>query len=101
MRSRTPGRAVRAVPFLRVAEVDLGGDSYVVLSYPTPALGAAGRARLSGAERDVLAHLLEGLTNAEIARRRGTATRTVANQVASILRKLRLGSRAELAARLR
>ena len=43
--------------------------------------------------------VLAGLANAAIARRRGTSARTVANQVASIFRKLGVQSRAELAAR--
>jgi DNA-binding CsgD family transcriptional regulator len=42
---------------------------------------------LSPAEREVAALLVEGLSDEEIAARRGTATRTASNQVASILRK--------------
>jgi DNA-binding CsgD family transcriptional regulator len=55
---------------------------------------------LSPAEGEVIGLVLEGQTNGEIARHRRTAPRTVANQVASIFRKLRVGSRAELYARL-
>ena len=43
--------------------------------------------RLSAAEREVLTLLLEGKSNREVARARGRSERTVANQVASILRK--------------
>lgn len=61
-------------------------------------LGAARRAAaLSPAERDVVAQILEGRSNADIARARGTSPRTVANQIQSLFRKLGVGSRAELA----
>lgn len=53
---------------------------------------------LTRAELEVLEHLRQGLTNAQIARRRGSAERTVANQVAAILHKLRLPSRSAVAA---
>jgi DNA-binding CsgD family transcriptional regulator len=53
-------------------------------------------ASLSPAESAVAAHLLDGRTNAEIARLRGTSERTVANQVASLYRKLGVKSRLEL-----
>ena len=48
---------------------------------------------LTAAEAAVYALLVEGATNARIAEVRGTSERTVANQVASILRKLGAGSR--------
>jgi len=52
---------------------------------------------LSDAERDVTALALAGLSNSEIGRRRGTSGRTVANQMATIFRKLGVSSRTELA----
>lgn len=55
---------------------------------------------LSAAERDVTCRLLDGHGNERIARDRGTAVRTVANQVASIFRKLNVSSRSELSALL-
>lgn len=55
-------------------------------------------AALTPHERQVAALAREGLSNGEIARRRGTAERTVANQLASIYRKLGISSRAELLA---
>jgi DNA-binding NarL/FixJ family response regulator len=55
--------------------------------------------RLTPAERAVALGILEGRTNEEIARARGTSVRTIANQVASIFKKLEVGSRGELAAR--
>jgi DNA-binding NarL/FixJ family response regulator len=54
--------------------------------------------QLTAAELDVMADLLAGCSNGEIARRRGRSTRTVANQVASILKKLGAGSRLEIVA---
>lgn len=61
---------------------------------PSPALPAS----LSPAERAVALALLEGHSNAEIAEARGTSVRTVANQLASLFRKLGVGSRAEAVA---
>lgn len=43
--------------------------------------------------------IFAGESNDDIARRRGTSPRTVANQIASIFRKHGVGSRAELVAR--
>lgn len=51
---------------------------------------------LTDAERDVLSRIVDGAANAEIARARGTSVRTVANQVAALLRKLGVGSRYDL-----
>lgn len=53
---------------------------------------------LTGAEHEVMFHAVRGASNAEIADTRGTSSRTVANQLASIYRKLGLCSRTELAA---
>jgi DNA-binding NarL/FixJ family response regulator len=57
-----------------------------------------GAALLTPAEREVAAAILEGKSNAAIARQRKSAVRTVANQVASLFRKLGVHSRGELAA---
>jgi DNA-binding CsgD family transcriptional regulator len=59
-----------------------------------------GRPTLTRAEHRVVVDILRGHSNAEIARAHGVSVRTVASQVASALRKLRVGSRAELAVRL-
>jgi DNA-binding CsgD family transcriptional regulator len=53
---------------------------------------------LTGAELEVAAALIEGASNQRIAGARGFSVRTVANQVASIFRKLGVRSRGELAA---
>lgn len=55
--------------------------------------------RLTQAERQVVAAVLSGRTNAAIAKARRTSSRTVANQLACIYRKLGVASRWELAAR--
>lgn len=51
---------------------------------------------LTDAERGVLRELLRGRANAEIASKRGTAERTVANQVQCVFRKLGVSSRRQL-----
>lgn len=57
-------------------------------------------AQLRPAEREVAASVTEGLSNADIARRRSGSPRTVANQLAAIFGTLRVQSRAELVRRL-
>ena len=56
---------------------------------------------LTDAEHDVLELLQHGLSNAEIATMRGRSVRTVANQVASLLRKTKSPSRRGLIALVR
>ena len=82
----------------RAARFRFGGRDFLVLSLPggEPDL----LARLAPAERDIVRGVLAGRSNAEIARARGTSPRTVANQLAALFRKLRVGSRAELVGRL-
>ncbi len=68
------------------------------------ALGAGGPSASPGltpAEHLVLAQLLAGLANKEIAAALGKAEPTVKHQVSSILRKYRLPSRTRLLAVLR
>jgi DNA-binding CsgD family transcriptional regulator len=55
---------------------------------------------LTAAEREVLSFLRLGYTNAEIARARGNAERTVRNQLSSAYAKLGVSSRAEAVAAL-
>ena len=71
------------------------GENEVVLLSFTP----SDRARLTEAERDVALAVTRGLSNAEIAKLRAGAPRTIANQVATIMKKLGVCSRVELAAR--
>jgi DNA-binding CsgD family transcriptional regulator len=81
----------------RVSTFTFRGEAFVVASYP---LRVDGAFPLTAAERDVANLVLEGRSNAQIAQARGTSVRTVANQVAAILRKVGAGSRFELIARL-
>jgi DNA-binding CsgD family transcriptional regulator len=81
-----------------VSPLSIGGSEYLLLSFPrAPAMPDV----LTPAERQVALAALAGLSNAEIARMRGSSPRTVANQLAKIFRKLGVRSRAELAARAR
>lgn len=80
---------------LRATALHHEGVDYVVVSYPTSARPEL--ACLSPSEREVAALVLRGLSNAAIARARGVAVRTVANQLASMFKKLHVGSRTELA----
>jgi DNA-binding NarL/FixJ family response regulator len=61
--------------------------------------GLAPVAELTPAERDVLEGIVLGRSNREIAQQRGSSLRTVANQVAALLRKHGVGSRSELSAK--
>jgi DNA-binding CsgD family transcriptional regulator len=63
---------------------------------PPPAAKANG---LTPREQEVLRFVCEGLTNAEIATALGTAPSTVKNQISSILGKMDVANRTELAAR--
>jgi DNA-binding CsgD family transcriptional regulator len=84
---------------LRATEFEIGTERFLVLSY---ALGPAAPRRgvgLTKAEAQVAQLVVAGRSNAEIARSRGTAVRTVTNQIAALFRKLHVKSRSELAAR--
>jgi DNA-binding CsgD family transcriptional regulator len=85
---------VRAPRSLEVRRLSLEGDDLVLFSWSTDPPSRA--PRLSRAEEDVLDRVLRGATNAEIARARGVSARTVANQVAGLLRKLGAASRFDL-----
>ena len=87
---RTDGVTLAATPFVE------DGEEFILLSYPVARPEAWHH--LGEAERTVAEALLEGWSNARIAQERGVSVRTVANQVASIFRKLGVRSRAELAA---
>jgi len=68
------------------------------VSVPAGASGQRAAAALTSAEREVLSYLRLGYSNAQIARARGNAERTVRNQLSSAYTKLGVGSRAEAVA---
>lgn len=72
----------------------MGEDEYAVLSVAVAPCRLP--MALTAAEHAVAQLVLRGLSNSEIARRRHTSPRTVANQLAAIFRKLGVNSRAEL-----
>jgi DNA-binding CsgD family transcriptional regulator len=78
-----------------VFHIDVAGVALALLTFDA----SVTLPHLTDAERSVLNDLLEGKTNAQIAALRMTSPRTVANQVASLFRKLSVRSRGELAAR--
>jgi len=79
---------------LVVDRMTVDGEELLVFEWTSEP--TAPPADLSSAEADVLARLARGQSNAEIAKARKTSARTVANQVASLLRKTGASSRFEL-----
>ncbi|MDF2698363.1 MAG: Bacterial regulatory protein luxR family [Labilithrix sp.] len=73
------------------------GRSRRVLSLVSPAYTL--RSQLSPSEYAVARLAVEGKTHDEIARRRSTSPRTIANQLASTYRKLHVSGQSELRAR--
>ncbi|MBI2375097.1 MAG: helix-turn-helix transcriptional regulator [Deltaproteobacteria bacterium] len=73
------------------------GVEYLIISYP---IVEDLDPRLSRAEREIVGFVVEGRSNQQIGRARGTSARTIANQLARTYRKLGVGSRRELVARL-
>jgi DNA-binding NarL/FixJ family response regulator len=73
------------------------GERFLVISLPAEDDRFPGLTRTEQAIADAIAL---GASNAEIARTRRTSVRTVANQVASILRKLGVSSRTQIALKL-
>lgn len=71
-----------------------GAQQCRVISLARPELRLA--SALTAAEYHVLCRLVEGLSYAQIAAERGTTTRTVANQVASLFRRLHVSGRGQL-----
>lgn len=77
-------------------EVTVGAQRLVIVGAPATA-GGRSLESLSAAELAIARLVARGLTNAEIAQRRRSSPRTVANQLARIFAKLGLRSRSELA----
>ena len=93
-KSRAAGSRATSKIGVRSVRFTAGEEELLVISYPvakveTPAI-------LTAAEGAVFRMLLEGLPNEQIAQARQSSLRTIANQVASIFKKLKVRSRAEL-----
>jgi DNA-binding NarL/FixJ family response regulator len=86
------------VPTPRIATFSLYDSVLAVLRLPL--VEGSPLAKLSPAERHVATLAARGLSNAAIAHQRGKSDRTIANQMASFLQKLGVGSRYELTALL-
>lgn len=82
----------------RLAKTGVADDALLIGA--TPLLDDAKLENLTEAERAVLALLITGSTNNDIAMRRKVSPRTVANQVQSVFRKFDARSRGDLMARL-
>jgi DNA-binding NarL/FixJ family response regulator len=91
-----PSPAAREV---QNAQVKVADEELRVVSWD--ATTAAGDdSSLTTAELEIARAVARGMSNAEIAAARSTSARTVANQLAAIYRKLKVGSRVELARKL-
>ena len=90
--------ALDAPADLRAGILKFRKREFLVLSFPSSVPESL--SELTEAERSVALGVLRGASNAAIARQRGTSVRTVANQLATIYRKLAVRSRRELARRL-
>ena len=84
----------RMPPGMQVKRTTDHGKPALLVSFPMPDIDW--QKELTEAEISVVHDVLAGLSNAEIGDKRGTALRTVANQVAAIFRKLGVSSRLEL-----
>src|SRR5215510_9317144 len=82
---------------MRVTRFRMGREQYVVLAFDLtePAISFA---ELTPSERAVATLCAQGLTASQIARVRDVSSRTVANQLAQVYKKLGVRSRRELTA---
>ena len=99
MATKKASNQVRGTPVSVPDDVDIeiaeiGEDRLAIISWPVVPKSRA--SSLSTAEEAVLRGVAMGKSNAEIAEERGTSPRTVANQVAGLLRKFGVASRYEL-----
>jgi DNA-binding CsgD family transcriptional regulator len=76
---------------------EIGSDRYVILSFPVGAEGPPHdlSRRLTSSERDIVARVLRGQSNAAVGKARGRSPRIVANQLSAIHVKLGVRSRRE------
>jgi DNA-binding NarL/FixJ family response regulator len=80
----------------RVTQLRVGDEELLVIGLPLSSRDDAEAARLTKVELQVAKLAAAGLSNAEIAAVRRRSERTVANQMASILRKAGVSSRHQL-----
>lgn len=88
----------RRLPGQLLTRVPLGVEAIVALEAP---VAAHDLSKLTAAERAVAHDLVCALSHGEIARRRKRSVRTVANQISSIYKKLKVSDRNELITLLR
>ena len=86
-------RQVVPPPGLIVERLRVGREEMLVFEWAESRTDVEG---LTDAERDVLARVVRGDSNAAIAKARKSSVRTVANQVASLLKKTAAKSRYDL-----
>jgi DNA-binding NarL/FixJ family response regulator len=84
---------------LIASQIRVDAEDFLVLTYPAPYWPLP--PSLTSAEQGLVLELVAGGSNQAIAQARNTSPRTVANQVASIFRKLGVHSRLELFVALR
>ncbi len=107
MRAGASGYALKGMPardLIGVVRSVAAGETYVAPSLAWGMLRDMTRRRpssavdgLSAREREVLAAVAEGLSNAEIGTRLGLAEKTVKHYMTGVLSKLQVGSRVEAA----
>lgn len=81
---------------LAASTFEVGADEYCLFELDFDQIATP--SELTRAEREVTGLVLEGLTNEQIAKARGTAPSTVANQLQAIFEKLGVNGRLELVA---
>ena len=88
--------SVDAPAGLEAFTFEVGADEYCLFSLDFAQIATP--PELTRAEREVTALVLEGRSNEQIARARGTSVSTVANQLQAIFEKLNVSGRLELVA---
>jgi DNA-binding NarL/FixJ family response regulator len=91
IRSAASGHAVFGAPLARRLRAWFRAQPHTDVPFP----------ELTGREREILDHLASGLTNAEIGERLYLSSKTIANNVSSILNKLHLTQRSQAIVRAR
>lgn len=81
---------------LAASTFEVGPDEYCLFELDFDKVATP--SELTRAEREVTRLVLDGLTNEQIAKARGTAPSTVANQLQAIFEKLGVNGRLELVA---